>query len=65
MGNILPHSSDTERPPTTGWMSRLDGCPACVTNTELPTGVGWTADGFLAHYHCTDCGHSWSTAWKD
>lgn len=66
VGNILPHGTDnTEPPPETAWMARLDGCPSACGNTELPTGVSWTPDGFLAHYVCESCGVAWSTAWKE
>lgn len=45
--------------------ARLDGCPECVVNAELPKSTAALADGFRAAYLCTDCGHAWTTDWKD
>ena len=46
-------------------LSRIDGCPECVINAETPSSVWPTHDGYLANYVCLDCGHAWSTSWKD
>lgn len=48
-------------------MSRVDGCPACVTNTEAPQRISGMSDddGFRADYKCEGCGHRWYTTWKD
>lgn len=46
-------------------MSRIDGCPECVENAETPSSAYATDDGYLCNYVCQDCGHAWSTAWKD
>lgn len=47
-------------------MSRVDGCPACCTNTEAPQRISEKPDGdFRADYRCGACGHSWYTTWKD
>ena len=44
--------------------ARLDACPSCVTNTEVPYGAYQTPAGSLvALYKCTDCGHRWHTSW--
>ena len=44
--------------------ARLDGCPSCVTNTEVPFGAFQPPNGALvALYKCHDCGHRWHTAW--
>ena len=46
------------------WLARLDGCPACVENAELPYGLIHTPNrGDLAVYRCTDCGHRWHASW--
>lgn len=62
---ILPPSSVTRLgDPLTAAMSHLDGCPQCVHNTEMPTAaVPDGTDAWLCHYACTDCGHTWTTAW--
>ncbi len=45
-------------------MSRVDGCGECVYNTETPRAVMPDGSGgWLCHYVCTDCGHTWKTAW--
>lgn len=46
-------------------MSRLDGCPECVLNTELPKSTAPTDNGYRAAYLCNDCGHAWTTDWTD
>lgn len=46
-------------------LSRVDGCPECVRNTEAPHDAYPTSDGYVATYHCADCGHRWSTAWRE
>lgn len=44
--------------------ARLDGCPSCVVNTEVPFGTFQThSRGVVALYKCTDCGHRWHTSW--
>lgn len=55
--------STTPHPPTRE--ARLDGCPECVVNAELPRAVEQTPHGYIAAYLCTDCGHAWATAWKE
>jgi transposase-like protein len=45
--------------------SLLDGCPECVVNTELPRRTSIVANGFHSEYECSDCGHTWTTDWKD
>lgn len=56
-------AADTNRayPPE----SRADGCPSCVVNVEPPRSVTTLAAGFRAAYLCNDCGHAWTTDWKD
>ena len=44
---------------------RIDGCPECVVNTELPHSTTRTTTGWLSVYRCADCGHAWSTSWRD
>lgn len=46
-------------------MSRVDGCPECVFNTEAPRCVVLLAIGYRCGYLCTDCGHAWTTDWRD
>jgi hypothetical protein len=58
----LPPRTDT--PPDLP-ESRVDGCPGCVQNVELPNSTTPTTDGFSATYLCADCGHAWTTSWKD
>ena len=50
--------------PTGSWLARLDGCPRCVDNAELPYGAfNPPCGGTVALYKCTDCGHRWHTSW--
>lgn len=62
---ILPFRTDRRiGDELTAAMSRLDGCGECIYNTEMPRaampdGTG----GWLCHYVCTDCGHTWKTTW--
>ena len=47
-------------------MSRVDGCPECVTNYTLPSSVyDAHGGGFLANYICESCGHAWTTSWGE
>lgn len=46
-------------------MSRVDGCPDCVTNLEPPYRVEQVARGFIAYYGCEACGFFWNTGWSD
>jgi hypothetical protein len=46
-------------------MSLIDGCPECVHNTEPPKSAARVADGWFTAYSCSDCGHAWTTSWKD
>lgn len=48
--------------PTDPW-ALVDGCPECVANVEPPWFVTTVELSYLCAYHCTDCGHSWSTSW--
>lgn len=51
--------------PMTGSIAaRLNTCPACATNTEVPYGAYQPpSGGLVALYKCTDCGHRWHTSW--
>lgn len=60
---MMPHHTEIE-PPTGSMIARLDGCPNCVTNAEVPFGAFHTTHGLVALYKCTDCGHRWHTAWN-
>lgn len=75
-GTPLRGASPTERTPTdmaslpyppdtasTCTDPHVDGCPECVVNTEAPIVLERLNPGCSAAYHCTDCGHSWETAW--
>ena len=71
-GNTYEGLTTTDRvgvematPHATGSLAaRLDGCPACVDNTEVPYGAFHTPAGSLVGmYRCSDCGHRWHTAW--
>jgi DNA-directed RNA polymerase subunit M/transcription elongation factor TFIIS len=51
-------------PPSGSLAARLDGCPQCVQNTEVPYGAFEPpSGGMVALYKCTDCGHRWHTSW--
>lgn len=63
--SLPPPAVIAQETPHPARMSRLDGCPACVVNTEPPRSIQPTADGYIAAYLCTDCGHAWLTSWKD
>ena len=50
--------------PTGSVAARLDACPSCTTNTEVPFGAYLPPKGgIVALYKCTDCGHRWHTSW--
>ena len=52
--------------PTGSLAARLDGCPGCVDNCELPYGAFRTPAGSLvAMYRCHDCGHRWHVSWAE
>ena len=57
---IMPADSSNHHP-----ASLVDGCPECVVNVETPSSTYSTPQGTLANYVCLDCGHAWSTSWKD
>ncbi len=62
--NILPPGTARRiGDPLTTAMSRLDGCPRCVHNTEMPTAAIPRGNGWQCHYKCADCGHSWTACW--
>lgn len=66
MGTILPLATrKQDEPRRIDWMSRLDGCPDCVSTYETPRDVAPTADGtgFYAGYLCAECGYAWITSW--
>lgn len=46
-------------------MNWLDGCPECVTNTELPQRQMHAEGEWRTYYRCSSCGHEWMTAWRD
>lgn len=52
-------------PPDAQAMSRIDGCPNCVTNTEAPRSWAATDIGYCCAYLCEDCGEAWLTNWRD
>lgn len=67
---LLPSPDCTDTPPRFSLIRRLaryDGCPECVQNYELPYYVAddELGEGFVAHYGCGLCGHSWRTGWQD
>jgi hypothetical protein len=44
--------------------ARLDACPSCAVNTEVPFGTFTLLNGStVCMYHCADCGHRWHTSW--
>jgi hypothetical protein len=49
--------------PSTCDSPHVDGCPNCVANVEPPVILDRSLTGCVAAYECTDCGHSWETAW--
>lgn len=62
---VHPLSLDRVGDPLTAAMSRADGCPTACGNTEAPRAAVPTRDGWMASYLCADCGHAWTTSWKD
>lgn len=64
----LSHSTGTPSPiadSLTRAMSRVDGCATACGNTEAPRAAIPTNNGWMASYLCADCGHAWTTSWKD
>lgn len=52
-------------PPSGALAARLDGCPSCAENAEVPFGAfNPPSGGMVALYKCTDCGHRWHTSWR-
>ena len=47
-------------------MSLVDGCPECP-NVQPPMATIPTIPdrGWCNRYVCADCGHTWTTEWKD
>jgi len=62
---ILPYPADSAAPPSPGALGNADGCPSCVMNVEPPRSVVEIADGHRCAYLCSDCGHAWTTDWRD
>jgi hypothetical protein len=62
---IMPTAESSENHPPISELGHVDGCPSCVRNSEAPFDTYPTTDGYVATYRCTDCGHRWSTAWRD
>ena len=46
-------------------MTYIDGCPNCVTNTEAPKSAIVLDLGYRTAYECSDCGHAWTTDWRE
>lgn len=59
---IVPSADSSDTCPP---FSAVDGCPSCVLNTEPPRSVIALTAGYRATYLCSDCGHAWTTDWKD
>ena len=58
---IMPaRTSEHTQPPVFA-----DGCPECVYNVEPARSVTPLDRGNRAAYLCSDCGHAWTTDWKD
>lgn len=59
-------ASQNATPLTGSAAARLDACPSCCINTEVPYG-GWTtpAGHDVCMYVCTNCGHRWHTSWNE
>lgn len=50
--------------PSGSVVARLDGCPNCVVNAEVPYGQFTTPSrSVVALYKCSDCGHRWHASW--
>lgn len=63
---ILPATPDTA--PATVQIeaiSAVDGCPECVLNVEPPRSTTTLTDGYRNAYLCSDCGHAWTTDWRN
>jgi hypothetical protein len=62
--SILPPTEGVATPPdSTCTDPHVDGCPRCVLNVEEPIYLVRVEGGCDAAYVCTDCKHSWETAW--
>jgi len=63
---IMPAPTDAPPdPPPTLWMAAVDGCPECVLNVEPPTSTVALTNGYRNAYLCSDCGHAWTTDWRN
>lgn len=63
---ILPAPTDEAPPPVSiAPLSAVDGCPGCVSNVEPPTSTVALDQGYRNAYLCSDCGHAWTTDWRD
>ena len=47
------------------YTDHVDGCPSCVSNVEPPKSSVMDGDSTLCGYLCSDCGHAWTTSWRD
>lgn len=64
----LMHSVEptSDRPLEPTWrlgMSRVDGCPECVLNVEMPVTCDLIFEGYRNTYIFTDCDFAWTTEW--
>lgn len=50
---------------TTAPMAAVDGCPECVANVEPPLSHIVLELGYRCAYLCSDCGHAWTTDWRN
>lgn len=45
-------------------LTLADACPRCIQNVEPPKSVIDLPNARRAAYHCSDCGHAWTTDWS-
>lgn len=60
MDIVTPCARSAQQP-----QALVDACPECCINVEPPSSVYATDTGWLTNHVCVDCGHAWSTNWKD
>jgi hypothetical protein len=65
MHSLPPPNLDRVGNALTRALSRVDGCPECVHNTEPPRAAVPSTTGWWCSYLCSDCGHTWTTDWAD
>ena len=65
MSHSAPSDPVAVADPLTRAMGRLDGCPNACDNTEAPRAAYPLEDAWRCSYLCADCGHAWTTDWRN